>query len=270
MPKPNVKFPNISRKLKVEYRSIDELIPYARNARTHSRSQIRKLQRSLRKFGWTNPILIDGAGNIICGHGRLEAARRNGETVVPVINLGQMSEADRRAYILADNRLAEEAQWSKELLRSELSGLIELGYEVELTGFDAFEIDGVLNFGGDEDCEQDIVELPEPDAVTFRKGREADLAAHSTVKPTSLVADFLLDCSNRGDLVVDPCLGSGTTLIAAHRTGRRGAGIELDPGYVDTALKRLRSVTGIEPVLAGDGRTFDEVTASRAITVAEG
>jgi len=80
-----------------------------------------------------------------------------------------MSEADRRAYILADNRLAEEAQWSKELLRSELSGLIELGYDVKLTGFDTFEIDGVLNFGGDEDREPDIVELPEPDAVPISR-----------------------------------------------------------------------------------------------------
>jgi ParB-like chromosome segregation protein Spo0J len=124
--------------LAVEYRSIDELIPYAKNARRHSRAQIRKLQRSLRHFGWTNPILTDDAGNVVCGHGRLEAARLNGETLVPVISLGEMSDDDRRAYIIADNALAEKADWSKELLRSELSGLIELGYDVELTGFDTF------------------------------------------------------------------------------------------------------------------------------------
>ena len=100
-------------------------------------------------------------------------------------------------------------------------------------------------------------------ANTFRKGRKEDLEAHSTVKPTALVADFLLDCSNRGDLVVDPFIGSGTTLIAAHRTKRRGAGIELDPLYVDTALRRLATVTGLTPVLAGDGRTFDEIAALR-------
>lgn len=100
-------------------------------------------------------------------------------------------------------------------------------------------------------------------ANTFRKGRDADLAAHSTVKPTPLVADSILDCSNRGELVVDPCLGSGTTLIAAHRTGRRGAGSELDPGYVDIALQRLRLATGFTPILAGDGRSSDEVAAER-------
>lgn len=101
-------------------------------------------------------------------------------------------------------------------------------------------------------------------ANTFRKGRARDLADHSTVKPTALVADFLLDCSHRGDLVLDPCIGSGTTLIAAHKTHRRGAGIELDPLYVDTALRRLSQASGLVPVLAGDGRSFDEVAASRS------
>lgn len=100
-------------------------------------------------------------------------------------------------------------------------------------------------------------------ANTFRKGRDADLAAHSTVKPTALVADFLLDCSHRGDLVVDPCLGSGTTLIAAHKTGRRGAGIELDTGYADTAVLRLAAMADLTPILAGDGRSFNEVAAAR-------
>lgn len=100
-------------------------------------------------------------------------------------------------------------------------------------------------------------------ANTFRQGREEDLDAHSTVKPTALVVDFLLDCSHRGDLVVDPFIGSGTTLIAAHRTRRRGAGIELDPLYVDTALRRLTKASGLKPVLASDGRSFDEIAASR-------
>lgn len=98
---------------------------------------------------------------------------------------------------------------------------------------------------------------------SFRRGRNADLAAHSTVKPIALVADFIVDRSNRGDLVMDPCLGSATSLIAAHRTGRRGAGIELDPLYVDTALARLAAISGLTPVLAGDGRSFDEVGAER-------
>ena len=101
-------------------------------------------------------------------------------------------------------------------------------------------------------------------ANTFRKGRDADLAAHSTVKPTAMIADFLLDCSNPGDLAVDPCLGSGTTLLAAHHTGRRGAGIEMDPLYCDVALRRLSVVMGVEPILDGDDRTFSEIAAERS------
>jgi DNA modification methylase len=157
--------------LAVDYRAIDSLIPFGENARRHSRSQIKKLQRSLKKFGWTNPLLIDDSGNLLCGHGRLEAAKLNGETRVPVICLGAMSEADRRAYIIADNRLAEDAEWSKELLRSELSGLIDLGYEVELTGFDTFEIDGLLSFDDaeGEGGEEELVELPDDRAAPITR-----------------------------------------------------------------------------------------------------
>ena len=108
---------NLSRPLAVKYSPIDAITPYARNARKHSRAQIGKLQASLSAFGWTNPLLIDDAGNLVCGHGRLDVARADGETQVPVTSLKATSEEDRRAYIIADNRLAEEASWSKELLR---------------------------------------------------------------------------------------------------------------------------------------------------------
>ncbi|MET4132649.1 DNA modification methylase [Porphyrobacter sp. MBR-155] len=157
---------NPNKLLAVEYRLISELIPYAKNARRHSQAQIRKLQQSLTAFGWTNPLIIDDADNLLCGHGRIIAAQANGETRAPVISLGSMSEADRRAYIIADNRLAEDAEWSKELLRSELSGLIELGYDVELTGFDTFEIDGILSFDEvDDEGGEDNVELLADQAV---------------------------------------------------------------------------------------------------------
>ena len=107
-------------------------------------------------------------------------------------------------------------------------------------------------------------------ANTFRKGRKRDLADHSTVKPTALIADLMLDCSNRGDLVLDPCLGSGSTLLAAHHSGRRGAGIEIDPLYVDTALTRLADASGLTPVLAATGQTFAEVAAERQRQTEEG
>ena len=99
-------------------------------------------------------------------------------------------------------------------------------------------------------------------ANTFRKGRAEDLAAHPTVKNLALVADAILDCSNRGDLILDPFSGSGTTLAAAHHTGRRGAAIELDPLYVDTGLRRLCATSGLTAIHA-DGRSFDAVAADR-------
>jgi len=166
-----------TRDLAVELRPINQLTPYLANARRHPLRQLRKLQASLRQWGWTNPIVVDDKNNVVCGHGRLEAARLNGETSVPVINLGSMSEADRRAYILADNQLALCAEWSPSLLRAELSGLIELGCEVELTGFDTFEIDGIINIDEepvDKKCGgEDIVQLPDDDAQPVC--REGDL-----------------------------------------------------------------------------------------------
>jgi DNA modification methylase len=101
-------------------------------------------------------------------------------------------------------------------------------------------------------------------ANTFRKGRDQDLAAHPTVKSVAMVADAILDCSHRGDLILDPFSGSGTTLLAAHRTKRRGAAIEIDPLYVDTSLNRLSAATGLTATL-GDGRTFEEVAADRLL-----
>jgi DNA modification methylase len=98
---------------------------------------------------------------------------------------------------------------------------------------------------------------------TFRKGRAQDLATHPTIKPVALVAEAILDCSNRGDLILDAFSGSGTTLLAAHRTHRRGAAIEIDPLYVDASLRRLHAATGIEPTLS-DGRTFSQVATDRA------
>ena len=101
-------------------------------------------------------------------------------------------------------------------------------------------------------------------ANSFRKGRARDLADHCTVKPTAMVIDFIRDCSNRGDLVLDPFCGSATTLIAAHKTHRRGAAIEIDALYVDTSLRRLCDASGLVATLAGDGRTFAEVSAARS------
>jgi ParB-like chromosome segregation protein Spo0J len=113
--------------LQIAWRPLGELIPYARNPRTHSDALVTQIAASIREFGWTNPVLVDGENGIIAGHGRVLAARKLGLERVPVIELTHMSEAQRRAYVLADNQLALNAGWDDELLRLELADLHELG-----------------------------------------------------------------------------------------------------------------------------------------------
>jgi DNA modification methylase len=433
---------NVINNPRVEMLATAVIFPNPHNARDHDDEQIILLGAIIERFGFLVPIVIDSNGMIVAGHGRWEASKRLGLKEVPVIRGEFCSDADRSAFALADNRIAELSKWNPELRASELEALFEAEFDIRTIGFSLTDLDFAIV--DDEDAKlknakkAEKVELPDPDAVaisrlgdrwdagphrlycgvarevssweallgderaqlvfsdppfnvrvnghvsgtgrhrefgmasgemdppqfttflrqafrncvrfsvdgsihyhcmdwahmreiidaadgvydqfkqlvvwaktnggmgtfyrsrhelvfvfkagkgkhinnfglgetgryrtnvveyaganTFRKGRAEDLEAHSCVKPTALVADFLLDCSNRGDLVVDPFIGSGTTLIAAHRTKRRGAGIELDPLYVDTALRRLAKVSKLTPILAGDGRTFDEVAVAR-------
>jgi ParB-like nuclease domain/DNA methylase len=130
--------------MKIDYMRVCELRPYPNNARTHSKKQVRLIANSITKFGFCNPVLIDDDGQIIAGHGRVEAAKLLGIDAVPTCRLSHLTEADKRAYILADNRLAEKAGWDKQLLAIELQSLIDLDVEVELTGFEMPEIDIIL------------------------------------------------------------------------------------------------------------------------------
>jgi DNA modification methylase len=130
--------------LAIAWRTLRELTPYARNPRTHTDAQVAQIAASIREFGWTNPVLIDGASGIIAGHGRVLAARKLGLERVPVIELAHMSEAQRRAYILADNQLALNAGWDDELLRLELADLCELGFDLGLIGFSQGELERLL------------------------------------------------------------------------------------------------------------------------------
>lgn len=114
---------DLDRKLQIVYRKVEDLIPYERNSRTHSEEQIEKVVASIKEFGWTNPILIDEEQGIIAGHGRLEAAKRLGMKEVPVLVLTGLTEAQKRAYIIADNKLALEAGWDEDLLKEELEWL---------------------------------------------------------------------------------------------------------------------------------------------------
>jgi DNA modification methylase len=129
---------------KIEDRKIESLAPDPRNARTHSPRQIRQIARSIEQFGFVNPIIIDSKHRIICGHGRVAGARLLGLHEVPTITVEHLSEAQLRAYVIADNRLAEKAGWDKDVLAIELQSLIDLEFDVELTGFEIPEIDILL------------------------------------------------------------------------------------------------------------------------------
>lgn len=431
--------------LEIVSRPVAELRPSPSNARTHSAKQIDQIATSVRRFGFNNPVLIDAGDHIIAGHGRVKAAQKLGMTHVPTVLLEHLGEAQKRAYIIADNRLAELAGWDRDILAIELQSLLELegdlDFEVSDIGFETAEIDLLLSEYSSADGAPDPADdVPAVDAGpviskagdlwilgyhrlycgdataaesystlmagktaelvftdppynvpvhghvsglgkarhrefamasgemseaqftrfltavcrhmagasndgsihficmdwrhllellragriayselknicvwakanggmgslyrsqhelvcvfknglsahinnvelgrfgrnrtnvwqyagmnSFQADREAKLAMHPTVKPVAMVADAILDCSHGNGIVLDPFVGSGTTILAAQRTGRRCYGIELDPRYVDVALRRVRSITGIEPICAATGREFQSLEAA--------
>jgi len=399
----------VPRELSIVYQDVGALKPRATNPRTHSRKQIAQIANSIRQFGFVNPVLVDDSNRIIAGHGRVEGAKAVGLDQVPTVRLSDMSEAEIRAYVIADNRLAENAGWDRELLGLELQYLTELNmdFDVTVTGFELPEIDLLideLSLAGDEDEAADALfevgegapvtrlgdvwcfgghrlacsdstqaetyqrllgdaraqmvftdppnnvpigghvgglgsvhhrefamasgEMSQPEFTAFLQsvfghlatysadgaihfqcmdwrhcpeilaagagayselknicvwaknnggmgslyrsqhefvfvfksgtaphinnvelgkhgryrtnvwsyagvnsfgGGRSDLGLHPTVKPVAMVADAIRDCSHRKGIVLDAFVGSGTTLIAAEKTGRRGYGIEIDP-----------------------------------------
>ena len=158
--------------LKIVYRDPAELIPYARNARTHSPEQIAKLAASIKEFGFTTPVELDGENGILSGHGRVLAAQKLGLTRIPTIDLSGLTEAQRRAYILAANRLALDAGWDEELLAIELSDLSGLDVDLSVTGFTDEEIEEALQSDGltadEEDADDEIPEPPAENPKTKR------------------------------------------------------------------------------------------------------
>ena len=135
---------------KLEQVPIDKLVPYARNARTHSKEQIAQLRASLREFGFVSPAVIDADYNILVGHGRITAAREEGYETVPCVFAENLTEAQKRAYILADNQLALNAGWDEEMLSVELSDLQDQSFDLSLLGFDAGELDKLLGTGNEK------------------------------------------------------------------------------------------------------------------------
>ena len=165
---------------KVERRSIDALIPYARNARTHSEEQVAQIAASIREWGWTVPVLVDEAGGIIAGHGRVLAARKLGLAQVPVMVAAGWSEAQRRAYVLADNKLALNAGWDTAMLMSELRGLE--GFDLSLIGFSSGELAAMFDAPdfapGTEEQQGKLDELAPKIVQCPHCGQEYDLREH--------------------------------------------------------------------------------------------
>ena len=424
--------------LHVIYKDPTVLRPRTRNPRIHSAKQIGQLKASIREFGFVRPVLIDGNSAIIAGHGATQAAVELGLGDIPTVRVDHLTPAQIRAYVIADNKLAEKSGWDRNLLAIELKE-IAVEFDLTLTGFELPEIDVLFSEldadeAGDEDAP--VVDRDHP-AVTkpgdlwkigehfllcadstrrqsyerllqgakaqvvftdppynvsiaghvsglgkvqhrefamasgemspvqftqflasivrhlvdfsddgslhyvcmdwrhmrevleagevyvelknlcvwaktnagmgslyrsqhelvflfkngssphinnvelgrfgrhrsnlwtyaginsFGKERDAELAMHPTVKPVALVADAILDSSRRGGVVLDAFAGSGTTLVAAQKTGRRGCGIEIDPHYVDTILRRFQKTYGIEGVLEATGQSFNVVARGR-------
>ncbi|HKM70367.1 MAG TPA: DNA methyltransferase [Stellaceae bacterium] len=428
---------------KIVWRPVGDLKPFPRNPRRHPEAQIAGLMRSIEKI-WTNPILTDEASTILAGHARLEAAKRLGLIEVPTLTIVGLTEAEKRAVVIADNRLPEQAVWDFELLQDHFKELIDLDFDVELTGFSTGEIDLLLDgkpalaatdpaddltglgsqgpavsqpgdswqlgrhrlvcgdalqgtsyevllggelaqtvvtdppynvpitghamgrgkvrhrefkmasgemseaaftafletfirqtitFSADGSIHYVFIDwrhLPElltaarplytawkallvwnktnagqgsfyrskhelisvfkngaaphinnfglgaqgryranvldyPGVNSLHPARRGDLDLHPTVKPVALLADLLRDCSRRNGIVLDPFVGSGTTILAAERTGRIARAIELDPLYVDVALRRWEQITRIPARHSESGLTFTQTAIRRGI-----
>jgi len=429
--------------LKISYKDPDQLKKRPRNPRTHTPKQIQQIVASIKEFGFISPVLIDGSDEIIAGHGRVEAAKLVGMSDVPTVRVDHLTPAQIRAYVIADNKLAENAGWDRELLTLELQELsVDLNFDVTITGFETAEVDLLIGELGEETPDEadqvpeidrsvpavsragdrwqignhvllcgdaldennyvnlldsqkaqlvftdppynvaidghvsghgrvkhrefamasgemstqeftkfletalgclaefssngsihficmdwrhlrellDAAEKPygelknlcvwaktnagmgslyrsqhelifvfkngsEPHinnvelgrfgrnrsnvwnyagVNTFGSDRDTELAMHPTVKPVAMVADAILDCSKRNGIILDAFAGSGTTLIAAEKTGRRGYGIEIDPHYVDTIIRRFDEVYGLKAIHAQSKLDFDDMRTRRA------
>ena len=188
--------------MKRPQRKVNELIPYINNSRTHSDAQIGQIAASIREFGWTNPILIDGENGIIAGHGRLKAAMLLGMEEVPVIELSYLSETQKKAYIIADNKLAMNAGWDMELLKLEISELEDKDFNLDLLGFDPSELQldepdySVLD---DEDIEKQLDDM----AQGVRKAIQIEFEPDHYEEATQLVKYWREQHAYVGYMIMD-------------------------------------------------------------------
>jgi hypothetical protein len=187
---------------------VEQLIPYSNNARTHSDDQVAQIAASIKEFGFTNPVLVDGDNGIIAGHGRVQAARKLQLKSVPTIDLSYLTPVQRKAYILADNKLSLNAGWDVELLQGELAGLDALEFDLSLTGFSDSELAGFLDTNEGLTDPDDVPDVP--DEPTACLGDVWILGRHRLVCGDSTDADVVAKCLNGVEphlMVTDPPYG---------------------------------------------------------------
>lgn len=237
--------------LEIAYLPVDSLIPYARNSRTHSDAQVAQIAASIKEFGFTNPILIDEDGGIIAGHGRVMAAQKLGLVEAPTITLAGLTEAQRRAYVIADNRLALNAGWDEEMLKLELADLNSQEFDLSLLGFDEDELAGYLN-GDDEGTKGLTDDDAVPDApeqpVTVQgdvwvMGKHRVMCGDST---SVLDVERLMDGAKPDCIHTDPPYGMNAVSKSAVLKKNYGVDI-LGDDTPDVAKDAFRLIYGMFP-----------------------
>jgi len=164
--------------MEIVYKKVNELIPYINNSRTHSEEQVNQIVASINEFGFTNPLLIDEKDNIIAGHGRLMASKKLKMEEVPCIVLSGLTEAQKKAYIIADNKMALNAGWDEELLKIELENLKELDFDLELTGFNVDELDDIFQVEEEQEIVEDDFDIEPPEEPKAKLGDIYQLGNH--------------------------------------------------------------------------------------------
>ena len=188
---------------------VSSLIPYARNSRTHSDEQVAKIAASIKEFGFLNPVIVDGDNGIIAGHGRIMAAQKLSLEFVPTVEASHLTEAQRKAYIIADNRLALDAGWDDEMLRVELGELDDADFDLSLTGFSLDEINSLMF---DDDCEIEMPELADGDKEPFQQktftlhDEQADIVSDAvTLARTNPLCDTGINDNSNGNALTMIC-----------------------------------------------------------------
>ena len=229
--------------LRIEQRPVAGLIPYVNNSRKHSDEQVAQIAASIKEFGWTNPILVDGANGIIAGHGRLMAARKLGMEAVPVIELAHLSEPQRKALIIADNKLAMNAEWDNDLLMLELGELLESGFDLDLLGFGKDELDALLSPTEATEGLTDEDAVPEPPAV-----------------PVTVLGDVWLLGKHR------VMCGDSTSIDAVDKLmdGQKADMVNTDPPYGVSYQSNMRTKSAKFDVLKNDDVILEVVPVIEA------